>query len=149
MYELEIYDSIPKFCIAALENGLNADAASKLVPPYRPEPFCVLQRDAGGKIVGGLTGQFTWDWLFVDMLYVEASEQKQGLGARLLAEAETAARARGCAGIWLWTESFQAPGFYQKQGFEIFCRFPDFPRGHQRIGLRKIFSAQQSERKAG
>ena len=45
----------------------------------------------------------------------------KALGARLLTEAEAAARARGRAGLWLnvWQKAPQAIAFYRRQGFDI------------------------------
>jgi len=44
-------------------------------------------------------------------------------------EAERIARRRGSRLIYLNTYSFQAPRFYEKQGFRRFGGFPDRPRG--------------------
>ena len=51
--------------------------------------------------------------------------------------AEERARELGLAGIYLWTQSWQAPGFYSKLGFENFVAFENCPPGHQRLGFRK------------
>lgn len=143
MHKLEILEAIPQSDIDALKNALIADAAAQNAPSYRLQPLGIFQRDADGNITAGLTGHIAWDWFYVDLLYVHPSRQRCGWGTRLMTEAEMTAQQRGCTGIWVWTLSFQASGFYQKQGYEIFCQFPDFPKGHQRIGFRKIFSAQK------
>ena len=137
----EILEHIPAADIAALEHALDEDAVAKGIPPYKSKPIGIFQRDPAKKIIAGCVGNFTWDWLYVDLLWVDVRHQRQGLGKRLMSEAESIAKQRDCTGVWVWTEDFQAPDFYQKQGYEIFCQFPDFPKGHQRIGLRKIFSA--------
>ncbi len=128
---------------------MDEDNSTADVPLYRPQPLGIFHRDCDGTLLAGLTGQFVWDWLYVDILWVAPSLQRQGLGAQLMQQAEAQAAQRNCGGVWVWTQSFEAPGFYQKQGYEIFCQFPDFPKGHQRIGIRKIFSAETSARKAG
>ena len=51
--------------------------------------------------------------------------------------AEEHATRRGLRGIWLWTQSWQAIGFYSRLGFQEFTRFDDFPQGHTRVGFRK------------
>jgi len=53
----------------------------------------------------------------VELLFVPPELRSQALDARLLARAEAVARAKSCTGIWLDTYSFQAPGFYLKQGY--------------------------------
>jgi ribosomal protein S18 acetylase RimI-like enzyme len=55
--------------------------------------------------------------------------------------AEDEARRRGCRGAWLDTYSFQARGFYERIGYEVFGVIDDFPPGHSRLFLRKTFSA--------
>ncbi len=40
--------------------------------------------------------------------------------------------------MWTWTAGYEAPGFYLKHGYEVFCEMPDYySSGHSRIGLRK------------
>jgi hypothetical protein len=55
----------------------------------------------------------------------------------LLESAEQEAGTRGCKIIFLSTYSFQAPGFYQKLGYELAGQVDDFPPGHQYCFLVK------------
>ena len=52
-----------------------------------------------------------------------------------MVHAEARARDRGCHSAWLDTFSFQAPGFYQKLGYEEFGHL-DYRPGHQRHFLK-------------
>ena len=61
----------------------------------------------------------------------------QGYGTQLLQAAEQAARTRGCHQVVLDSYSFQAPGFYQKHGYEVFAILEDHPRQHRNYYLRK------------
>ena len=54
---------------------------------------------------------------------------------------EEEARQRGCVGVFLYTYSFQAPGFYQKQGYQPMGVLDDCPPGYQRIYLKKSLTA--------
>ena len=72
-----------------------------------------------GRLIAGLNGGSAWGWLYISHLWVEAQSRHLGLGAALIAEAEVRARARGMAGAHLTTTSFQARGFYEKQGYKI------------------------------
>lgn len=101
-------------------------------------PLAVTLEDApGGRIIGGLWGETYYDWMFVELLFVPEAWRGEGLGARLLAAAEEEARGRGCRHAWLDSYSFQAPGFYRKQGYEVFGTLPDYPRGIERLFLCK------------
>ena len=97
----------------------------------------LLQDLAGGRTVGGLWGKIAYTWMFVELLFVPAELRGAGTGARLLARAEHIARAHSCVGIWLDTYSFQAPGFYLKQGYEVFGALDGGPAGPGRSFFRK------------
>ncbi|AUT00779.1 GNAT family N-acetyltransferase [Nostoc sp. CENA543] len=100
-------------------------------------PLGVFIRDAQGEIVGGLVGKTHWGWLFVSHLWVAESLRGQGYGKQLLLKAEQAAKKRGCSHAYLDTFSFQALGFYQSLGYQIFGVLPDYPPGHERYFLQK------------
>ena len=100
------------------------------------EPFSVLAL-CEDKVVGGLIGRIFWNWLYADLVWVEKSFRGSGIGKDVMRKAEEKARELGLAGIYLWTETWQAPGFYSKLGFENFVVFDNFPPGHQRLGFRK------------
>jgi len=55
-----------------------------------------------------------------------------GVGSGLVRETERIARRRGSRLIHLNTYSFQAPGFYEKQGFRRFGRISGSPAGESR-----------------
>jgi GNAT superfamily N-acetyltransferase len=97
----------------------------------------IFVRNDAGQIVAGLYG---WTWAGcceVRFLWVEAGLRGQGYGTRLLQTAEREAQARGCDSIVLSTHSFQAPLFYQKQGYHIVGAFENYPRGYSQIFLQK------------
>ncbi|MCO6418648.1 GNAT family N-acetyltransferase [Siccirubricoccus sp. KC 17139] len=114
---------------AAVRDGLaaaNLAAHGRRVP--RGERW-VVARDAAGEVTGGAKCALGWGWLYVDWLWVAEAMRGQGLGALLLAEAEALARREGCVGVHLHTISFQAPGFYRRQGYEEVARLADMPPG--------------------
>ena len=103
------------------------------------QSLVILVRNAGGQIVGGLVGGTYWGWLYVEVLWVEASLRGEGCGRSLLAAAEAEAVRRGCRYAHLDTMDFQALPFYQKQGYSIFAELEDVPAGtgHRRYSLKK------------
>jgi ribosomal protein S18 acetylase RimI-like enzyme len=80
--------------------------------------------------------------LYVRILWVAQALRGQGHGQRLLEAAERRAVERGCRHVFLDTFSFQAPGFYAKQGYEIYARAEDWPVGHAHLFLRKALPAR-------
>ena len=101
------------------------------------EVLCFVLRDAEEEIVGGMVGATYWDWLYVDLLWVKEELRDLGYGRKLLEEAEVVGRERGAQQAYLDTFSFQAPGFYEKCGYEVFGELSDFPPGSQRFFMRK------------
>src|SRR5262249_24557101 len=100
----------------------------------------IFVRDDLGTITAGIYG---WTWgacCEIRYLWVQESLRAQGLGSRLLATAEQEAIRRGCRHVVLDTHSFQAPAFYRKLGYDVVAVVPDYPRGHQRIHLRKLLA---------
>ena len=84
-----------------------------------------------------LTDEIVYDWLFVEWLAVPERYRGLELGTQLMHEAEKIAQADDCVGLWLDTFEFQARGFYEKLGFEVFGTLEDHPIGQSRYFFRK------------
>jgi len=92
----------------------------------------------GGSTLRGLVAGWTWGGcLEIRLLWVHESLRGRGWGTRLLHAAEALAIARGCTQALLDTHSFQAPVFYQRQGYVIYATLDDYPVGHQKHYLKK------------
>jgi GNAT superfamily N-acetyltransferase len=104
-------------------------------PEYRR--LALAARDGDGRLLGGLYGNTTWRWLFVDLLWVDEPYRRQGLGRRLLRSAEALARDRGCIAAYLDTFDFQARPFYEREGYVLFGTQENYPPGHRKFYLSK------------
>ena len=89
-------------------------------------------RDDRGRVIGGLIMQSWWRETYLELLWLSARARKAGLGSLLISEAERRARRRGSRVIHLNTYSFQAPGFYAKQGYQRCGSFSGSPQGESR-----------------
>jgi GNAT superfamily N-acetyltransferase len=119
-----------------LREGLGQHSTSFVKEPGFV-PIAVFARDSGGALVGGAYGYLNWTWLNVSLLWVSSRRRKQGLGSVLLSRIETEAKERGCVNAHLDTTSYQARPFYEAHGYKAFAELPDYPRGHERIFLKK------------
>lgn len=93
--------------------------------------------DAGAQI-GAIAGH-TWGGVAeIRQLWVDPAHRGEGLGLALLDAALDEARARGCRQVFLTSYDFQAPGLYEKRGFQRLIEIPDWPQGHVNVllGLR-------------
>lgn len=89
-------------------------------------------RDAKRRLLGGLILQSYWRESYIELLWLSARARKARVGSKLIREAERRARRRGSRLIHLNTYSFQAPGFYEKQGYRRFGTISGSPRGKRR-----------------
>ena len=108
--------------------------------PAMVMPLAILLRGEAGEVIGGLHATSAYEWLIVELVFVPEELRHGGIGSALLAKAEEVARARGCAGIWLDTFSFQARGFYEQLGYEVFGEVPGHPAGGARYFLKKALT---------
>jgi len=109
-------------------------AATGLAEYY---PVAMFLKNENDEVLGGVLGDIWGAWFHVSFLWVAEPLRGQGYGTKLLRMAEEHAVSRGCANVCLETHSFQAPRFYEKNGYEVFGRLADFPPGHAKYFLRK------------
>lgn len=117
---------------AAVMRGLSAYNAVR-VGERNGRPLAISLRDDDGTIVGGLVGELKWEWLHVDLFWIDESQRGSGRGATMLARAEQEARDYGARGVYLSTMSIQAPGFYPKLGYRECGRMDDYPVAGQTL----------------
>ncbi|WP_404450975.1 GNAT family N-acetyltransferase [Virgibacillus necropolis] len=101
------------------------------------EDISFILRDDFGDIVGGITANMFWHHIHIDFLWVDKRFRKEGYGSLLLKKLEDFAKENACRLIYLDSFSFQAPGFYQKNGYKIFGKIDDHPKGYDLYFLQK------------
>ena len=102
-----------------------------------PTPLDILIRNEADEILGGLISSTYWGWLEVNILWISEGLRRLGHGRTLLRMAEAEARARGCGHVMLTTYSFQARGFYEKEGYRVVGEMADYPPGAVYYWMRK------------
>jgi GNAT superfamily N-acetyltransferase len=99
--------------------------------------FSRVVQGGSGDIIAGIAG---WTWAGaceITQLWVSEKLRHGGIGRRLLEAAEEEARTRKCSIVLLRTYSFQAPSFYEKQGYRIVHVLEEFPPGYRYYTLTK------------
>ncbi len=115
----DAYD--PALRDAIYDNFIAHAAANGLPSDFR---LLAIRLEKDGVLLGGMMGRTGRGWLSVDLLALPISEHGAGIGTRLMAMAEREAARRGCHDALLYTAKFQAPGFYEKLGYQEFARLP-------------------------
>jgi GNAT superfamily N-acetyltransferase len=134
-YRLTVEDAPDEADVEVLPYALEAYNEGRW-PQHPPwQPLAIFLRYET-QIVAGLAGETYCGWLFVKYLWVSDGLRGRGVGRELMARAEVLARERGCHSAWLDTFSFQAPGLYEKLGYQEFGRL-DYPPDHHRRFMRK------------
>ena len=111
-------------------------------PPRNYQSLNLILRDKSGNIRGGLLGSIAWDWLQIDLLWVEESFRGNGYGRELMVRAEAYACSLGCHHAKLDSFDFGALSLYEKAGYCIFGQLEGFPAGHTQYFLRKDLRAK-------
>ena len=106
-------------------------------PADKDSSFTIFLRGANGRILGGIVAKAGRGWLKIGTMWVDESVRGKGYGSKLIDAAEAEGIQRGCHSAYLDTFSFQAPKFYEKQGYEIFGTLEAFPDVHKRLFMRK------------
>lgn len=111
------------------------------VPPQQETTFIFVNRVIKSKddtVLAGINSIiYSWNCLYVDILWVKEEARGLGYGSALLKEVESIAKEKGCNLVHLDTFDFQAKDFYLKQGYEIFGVLDNCPTDHKRYYMKK------------
>jgi GNAT superfamily N-acetyltransferase len=108
-------------------------------PSQRCSFVALEERNFIGCACGSTNGCSDKHWFYLEELFLEKAYRRQGLGAEILKKIEEKATTLGVESIYTWTAGYEAPGFYIRQGYEVFCETKNwYLSGHSRIGLRKL-----------
>ena len=135
--EIIVTDEANDESIQVIGNGLNHFNDQHV--GYRDrQPLAVLARDPqSGDVVGGASGRTSLWLLFLDLFHLPEMLRGMGIGTEVLRRFEEEGRRRGCRSVVVYTVSFQAPWFYERNGWVRFGEVPCDPPGTSRVFLSK------------
>lgn len=93
---------------------------------YESDKISLVMEDEG-VIVGQIVGEIRWNYLRIELFFVNQEIRGKGIGSRLLKTIERIAVQKKCNLILLETMSFNAPNFYLNHGYEAVGRIDNHP----------------------
>lgn len=104
------------------------------------QSFAAAGRNEHGEIICGISG-YTWArCCYIAYLWVHEAHRRRGLASALIRRVEDEARRLGCAVVIVSSHSFQAPGFYERMGYEVVATVANHPVGHANIVFSKVLA---------
>ncbi len=106
----------------------NGDPFREIRAPRMDGQMALVACDTDGDAHGGLVFHWMKDkpaCLFIDYLFLDEAMRGHGNGARLMEEFFAWAKAHNATAIEVTSNTFQAPEFYQRQGFMITGSMPN------------------------
>src|SRR5579863_2740378 len=94
-YRIAIHIDPPDAEVRRLEEHLREYNISR-VGDTRRLSFLITLLDSENHTAGGLLAKVSYQWLFVDTIWVEENSRRQGQGRELLRTAEEEGRRHGC-----------------------------------------------------
>ena len=105
--------------------------------PAESKPLNIYIEDDNGQLLAGLVAETFGNWLEIEYLFVKEDLRGKGIGSQLLQRAESEAKKRNCHFAFVNTYQFQAPAFYQKQGYKEVITLKDYHYTGQRHYYQK------------
>ncbi|MEO1274578.1 MAG: GNAT family N-acetyltransferase, partial [Pseudomonadota bacterium] len=123
---------------AALAEEMRANLAteSTKAADWEAATFSVAHRGSGGEIEAAGQVHLSLGLAEIRQFWVAPALRGEGLGAKLLAEIEAEARRRGASRAALDVYTWQAPAFFERQGYRAIGRL-DYPGGAERVWFVK------------
>ena len=133
----------------AIKNGDADDSAFLLEKFYaysdgqvlRGHPYLSFDRkitDESGKLLAGVeAGVNGWNVGYVDCLWTEEPYRGQGMGSKLLREAEREIKAHGGERVLVSAFDWQGIAFFEKNGYFVTGTLDDFPKGRRYYCMEK------------
>ena len=101
------------------------------------EPLNLYLEDEKGNLMAGLVAETFGNWLEIEYLFVKEELRGQGIGSKLLQQAENEAKNRNCRFAFVNTYQFQAPDFYLSHGYKEVFILQDYPYTGKRYYYQK------------
>lgn len=92
----------------------------------------------GGRTVGGATGHEIRRFFYLTHLWVAPEHRSHGYGGQLLAAIEAEVAGQGCLEVRLDTMNARSVPFYERHGYKVYSRVPEYIPGFAKVFMRKM-----------
>lgn len=138
--KIELTTSASKDDAKIISQGITA-FNQKVIPDLEPNEaevkFSVFARNDLNEVIGGVRCICYWNTLHIELLWLSEACRGQGIGNKLVKQAELFAIENGFGKAFVETTSWQAKPFYEKAGYEHVATLPDRPKGYSSHYLTK------------
>jgi GNAT superfamily N-acetyltransferase len=136
-YQMVVTDKADPGAQRAIRTGLS-QYNREMAGHADARSLSVLVSDTNSnRIIGGLLGRTSLGLFFIDLFFLPKALRGNGIGTQAIEHAEAEARKRGCSTAALYTITFQAPDFYERQGYRLLGRIECQPPGYTRLCMVK------------
>lgn len=138
---LQTEHDLPAGELNAIEERLNSDNR-RVTGRNDDRSLAFVLRDDTGHAIGIAAG-YSWAGIAeLKLMWVDEGHRGLGHGRSLLDAFVAEAANRGARRIWVSTHDFQAPGLYEKAGFERMAEFVGWPEGYSNIVLCRTIAGE-------
>lgn len=89
-----------------------------------------------GEVIAAIHGYSFGGDVYIREMVVIKARRGEGLGRALVEHVKTIVKAEGKTTLWVDTLGYQAPEFYERQGFAEYARVPRYRGAHDRVFYR-------------
>ena len=90
-----------------------------------------------GKFAGGIYGNFQYDYLFINILFVNKKYRGKKIATKLMNLIENKAYEMNVHNLYITTFEFQALGLYKRLGYKVVMEIYDYPKGFKEYTVYK------------
>ncbi len=119
MTTIQLVDEIPSSVEEKMQADLVKYESSHDIDVNYKRFALILNEGPHNELIGVLNAYMAFSEIHIDDMWIDSNHRGKGYGRKLLEDLEERFKGKGFNNINLVTNQFNAPGFYEKCGFEL------------------------------